>query len=100
MHEWSEPELPLGWGGAMSVDKLQAEITEYRMRIEEVLSGMDGVLTLLSNRVGMLEQRVIQLEKNSPTQKFSSLDSERLLELKDQVDTLTSAVHALLIEEE
>lgn len=84
----------------MSVDKLQAEITEYRMRIEEVLSGMDGVLTLLNNRVGMLEQRVIQLEQNSPTQTFSSSDSGQLFELKEQVDTLTSAVHALLIEEE
>lgn len=84
----------------MSVDKLRAEITEYHMRIEEVLNGMDGVLTSLSNRLGMLEQRVVQLEQNSPTQRLSLPERGQLLELREQVDTLTSAVHALLIEED
>ncbi|MDC7706559.1 hypothetical protein [Vogesella indigofera] len=84
----------------MSVEKLRAEINEYHMRIEEVLNGMDGVLTSLSNRLGMLEQRVEQLGQKSPTQYLSLPESEQLLEIREQIETLTSAVHALLVEDD
>lgn len=46
----------------MAVDDLKAEITEYHIRIEEVLSGMDAMIQKLQRRADGAEQRVTTLE--------------------------------------
>ena len=40
----------------MGVDDLSKQITEYQMRVESVLNGMDTVMTSLDNRLKRLEQ--------------------------------------------
>ena len=42
---------------SLSLTDLQGDLREYFSRIEEVLSGMDAVLTQLENRVARLEGR-------------------------------------------
>ncbi len=46
----------------MGIDELKAEINEYHLRIEEVLSGMDGVIQSLQHKVDDTERRVTTLE--------------------------------------
>lgn len=47
---------------AMGFDELKVEITEYHLRIEEVLSGMDAMIQKLQHRADNAEQRIAILE--------------------------------------
>lgn len=77
----------------MSVDKLRQEQMEYTLRIEEVLSGVDRVLTDLANRVSALERKV-QSPTSAPAVDAAIL--ERLLSLEEQVSTMGLALGNLM----
>lgn len=77
----------------MSVDKLRQEQMEYTLRIEEVLSGMDRVLTDLANRVSALERKV-QSSAIAPAVDGAIL--EQLRSLEEQVSTMGLALGKLM----
>ena len=79
----------------MSIDKLRDEQREYTLRIEEVLSGMDRVLTDLTKRVVAVERRA------GVGGSGGHADPEiaaRVESLEEQVATLGHALNELLVE--
>jgi hypothetical protein len=77
----------------MSVENLRLEVTEYSLRIEEVLSGMDRVLTDLSNRVAAFEG--LRQAPQLPHPTYDALVT-RVHSLEEQVTTLGLAIGELL----
>lgn len=49
--KWHKRAATFKGADGMSAEKLRDEQREYTLRIEELLSGMDGVFTDLANRV-------------------------------------------------
>lgn len=78
----------------MSVQQLQVEVKEYSFQIEGVLSGMDRVLTDLSNRVAALE-KARQAPQPSRLPTYDTLLA-RVRSLEEQVVTLGLAIGELL----
>ena len=68
----------------MSVQKLQEEILEYHQRVQEVLSGMDRMLTGMNKRLKALEDKV------------DGGAEPAVLELREQVAALGETVAQLL----
>ena len=77
----------------MGVDKLRQEQMEYTLRIEEVLSGMDRVLTDLANRVAALEHTV---RSSASAPDFDGALQKRLHSLEEQVSTMGLALGDLM----
>jgi hypothetical protein len=69
----------------MGFDDLKAEISQYHLQIEEVLSGMDGALTDIVTRVEKLEED--SLRRTGYEQQIRMLGS-KLEELQEQVTAL------------
>ena len=72
----------------MSVDDLRDEQREYVLRIEEVLAGMDRVLTDLANRVAAIERKASS----------DAAIKEHLRSLDGQITALGLAVNELMSE--
>ena len=53
---------------SLSLTDLQGDLREYFSRVEEVLSGMDAVLTQLENRVARLEGKTGQPAAAEPVE--------------------------------
>lgn len=70
----------------MAIDDLKAEITQYHLQVEEVLSGMDRVLTDIGNRLKQLEQAG-RPERNDYELRIRTLES-RMNELQEQIAAL------------
>lgn len=81
----------------MTIDDLGKQMTEYQMRVEQVLNGMDGVLTRFDQRLTELEKRLGQLESRLPNGDVSD-GAQRIAKLERQVTTLTTALHELIEE--
>ena len=79
----------------MGVDDLSKQITEYQMRVESVLNGMDVVLTSLDNRLKKLEQ-VSPSDRTGHT--YEDKQAERIGQLERQMALLTAALHDLISE--
>ena len=70
----------------MGIDDLKAEITQYHLQVEEVLSGMDRVLTEFDHRLKKLEQ-AREPGQRDYEQTIRALES-RMDELQEQVAAL------------
>lgn len=70
----------------MAIDDLKAEITQYHLQVEEVLSGMDRVLTDVGNRLKQLEQAG-RPGRNDYEPRIRTLES-RMDELQEQIAAL------------
>lgn len=81
----------------MTIDELGKQMTEYQMRVEQVLNGMDVVLTRFDQRLTSLEKRLGRLDPG-----LSDSDAtdgvQRIAKLERQVTTLTTALHDLIEE--
>lgn len=77
----------------MSVDKLRDEQREYTLRIEEVLAGMDRVLTDLGKRVNALEQ---QLRPGARPVNCDDSTAERLKSVEEQLSTMGLVLNELM----
>lgn len=82
-------------GLSVGVDDLSKQITEYQMRVESVLNGMDTVLTNLDNRLKKLEQVVLS---GSVRHTDDVKQTRRMDQLEQQVALLTAALHDLIAE--
>lgn len=78
----------------MSVDELRHEQRQYALRIEEVLAGMDRVLTDLANRVAALERQM----KAAGSSKPDAATAEHLRSLDEQIATMGAALSDLMSE--
>lgn len=78
----------------MSVDDLRHEQREYALRIEEVLAGMDRVLTDLTNRVTALERQIATVNVT----KADAATAEHLRSLDEQMATMGAALSDLMSE--
>ena len=78
----------------MSIDDLRHEQREYALRIEEVLAGMDRVLTDLTNRVSALEGRLKTADLLNP----DTATIEHLRSLDEQIATMGAALSDLMSE--
>ena len=58
----------------MGIDDLKAEITQYHLQVEEVLSGMDRAITEIGNRLRKLE-RGSESEPTDQEQQIRTLES-------------------------
>ena len=81
----------------MTIDDLSKQMTEYQMRVEQVLNGMDVVLTRFDQRLTGLEKRLSQLESGLPSSDATD-GEQRIAKLERQVTTLTTALHDLIEE--
>ena len=79
----------------MGSSDLSSELTEYHLRVEEVLSGMDRLLTDLANRVDRAERQLTQL-RSQGAHSASHGDDARLDALEERVAALGLAVSDLL----
>ena len=79
----------------MTIDDLSKQMTEYQMRVEQVLNGMDVVLTRFDQRLTGLEKRLSQLESGLPNGDATD-GVQRIAKLERQVTTLTTALHDLI----
>jgi len=77
----------------MSVDKLRDEQREYTLRIEEVLAGMDRVLTDLNKRVVVLEQ---QMRPGARPVNGDDSTAERLKTVEEQISTMGLVLNDLM----
>lgn len=77
----------------MSVDKLRDEQREYTLRIEEVLAGMDSVLTDLGKRVVALEQ---QIHAGARPVNGDNSTIERLKSVEEQISTMGVVLNELI----
>jgi hypothetical protein len=77
----------------MSVDKLRDEQREYTLRIEEVLAGMDRVLTDLNKRVVVLEQ---QMRSGARPVNGDDSTAERLKTVEEQISTMGFVLNDLM----
>ncbi len=79
----------------MGVDDLSKQITEYQMRVESVLNGMDTVMTSLDNRLKRLEQASVAGRIGHA---YEAEQAVRIDQLERQVALLTAALHDLIAE--
>jgi len=79
----------------MTVEELGKQMTEYHMRVEEVLNGMDTVLTRFDTRLISLESRLMQMGKNIGE---SSDHIKRIERMEQQITILNTALKDLLDE--
>ena len=78
----------------MSLDELRHEQREYTLRIEEVLAGMDRVLTDLGNRVKALERRM----DAASSAKTDAVTAVHLRSLDEQIATMGAVLSDLMSE--
>jgi hypothetical protein len=78
----------------VSVEDLRREVTEYSLRVEEVLGGMDRVLTDLTKRVAALERR--PTGGNSPTGSPGDTIPARVQLLEEQIAAVGLVIGELL----
>jgi len=79
----------------MTVEELGKQMTEYHMRVEEVLNGMDTVLTRFDTRLISLESRIMQMGKSIGE---SSDHIQRIERMERQIAILNAALKDLLDE--
>ena len=79
----------------MTIDDLRKQMTEYQMRVEQVLNGIDVVLTRFDQRLTGLEKRIGQLESILPITNATD-GVQRIAKLERQVTTLTTSLHDLI----
>lgn len=81
----------------MSLEQLHAEMLEYHLRVEEVLSGMDRAITDLSNRLARIEASKSAASISKASSRDSNLQTE-IDDLKGRIGALGVAVASLMSE--
>ena len=81
----------------MNIDELAKQMAEYQMRVEQVLNGMDVLLTRFDKRINNLESRLKSLDSGLPSG-TATKDEQRMISLEGQVKGLNTALRDLLDE--
>lgn len=71
----------------MSLQDLKNEVVDFNLTVEEVLNGMDVVITNLNNRIKVLEEKVRHLE-GVGGQNSSDYSHKKIMEIEERLNTL------------
>lgn len=72
--------------------RLEDQLNEYHLRIEDVLSGMDSVLVKLGTRLRRLECRVDRILKDPSPAPCSSHRNERLPQARSDIEAIRHSI--------